>query len=87
MKSAINLISVVEGLLQLRIKSAKYEHMKAQCYAWLGDYEKALEMLEIASKKKDLYPELVYVIQKMNKDIPSDPRYIAIKNMVELGNY
>jgi tetratricopeptide (TPR) repeat protein len=76
--------SGVEGLLNLMIKESNYAFVRARCYAWLGDHEKALEILESQLEQNRLAPFCVTWIEAINNEIQSDPRFIAIKDQLGL---
>ena len=58
------------------------EYRKAIFYAMLGQYEKALEMLELASEANDVSPDETTFLEY--KSLRSNPRFIAIREKMGL---
>jgi len=64
----------VSGLLRLKAETTSLFHIKAQCYAMLGEKEKAIQILETALTENRL--NAMHLIHIDTKNFETDPRLL-----------
>lgn len=77
----------IEGILRLMISRRESLFKKAEIYILLGEYEKAIEMLELEHNRNQLEPFRLYYLANAHKELESYPRFKALKKELGLQDY